>query len=423
MIAASFCLIGFFSLALWLTEKDAPMKSFNPREGVPGFTAAGIASGIKKNGAKDLGLLLSEQPCTAAGVFTRNRVKAAPVLLCQKRLRSGSARAVLVNSGNANACTGERGLRAAAATCKETAALLGVPENLVLPGSTGVIGVPLPAKTITSALPRLIKSASPKGISDFADSILTTDTRQKIVARCAVISGEKIKICGIAKGSGMIMPQMATMLAFIITDAAIESSVLSALLKKTSAETFNRISVDGETSTNDMILALASGRTKKMIRGENSPAGKQFCLMLRAVMRELALMVARDGEGATKLVAVAVKNAATVEDARRAAFRVANSPLVKTACFGGDYNWGRIMAALGMSGAAFNPDRTDIYINNMLAVKNGQAASGKSRRLENAFKKKQIDIAIDLHNGKKNYEVFTCDLSYDYVKINASYKT
>ena len=366
---------------------------------------------------------LSEQPCTAAGVFTRNRVKAAPVLLCQKRLRSGAARAVLVNSGNANACTGERGLRAAAATCKETAALLGIPENLVLPGSTGVIGVPLPATTITNALPRLIKSASPKGISAFADSILTTDTRQKIVARCAVISGEKIKICGIAKGSGMIMPQMATMLAFIITDAAIERSVLSALLKKTSEETFNRISVDGETSTNDMVLALASGKAKRMIRSEDSPAGKQFSRMLYEVMRELALMVVRDGEGATKLVAVRVQNAGTVEDARRAAFRVANSPLVKTACFGGDYNWGRIMAALGMSGAAFNPDRTDIYINNLLAVKNGQAVSGKSRRLENSFKKKQIDIAIDLHNGKKNYEVFTCDLSYDYVKINASYKT
>jgi glutamate N-acetyltransferase / amino-acid N-acetyltransferase len=399
------------------------VKAFNPREGVPGFIASGIAAGIKKNGAKDLGLILAEQPCTAAGVFTRNRVKAAPVLLCQQRLRSGKAQAVLVNSGNANACTGQAGLSDAAATCGETAALLGIAQGLVIPGSTGVIGVPLPAETITKALPLLIKNASSKGISDFADSILTTDTRQKIVARCAEINGEKIKVCGIAKGSGMIMPQMATMLAFIITDAAIDRSVLSAMLKKSAEETFNRTSVDGETSTNDMVLALASGRSNTVIRREDSPAGKKFSLLLHEVMRELSLLIVLDGEGATRLITVTINNARTEQDARRAAFRVANSPLVKTACFGGDYNWGRIMAALGMSGAAFNPDRTDIYINNLLAVKNGQEAPEKNRSLENSFKKRQIDIAVDLHNGKKRYEVFTCDLSYDYVKINASYKT
>jgi glutamate N-acetyltransferase / amino-acid N-acetyltransferase len=399
------------------------MKSFNPRDGVPGFTASGIAAGIKKNGAKDLGLILGEQPCTAAGVFTRNRVKAAPILLCQRRLRNGKARAVLVNSGNANACTGLTGLTDAAATCREMSALIGTAESLVIPGSTGVIGVPLPAAAIIKALPRLIKSASPKGISDFADAILTTDTRRKIVARCAEINGERIKICGIAKGSGMIMPQMATMLAFIITDAAIDRSVLSAMLKKNAEETFNRISVDGESSTNDMVLALASGRSHTVIRRADSPAGKKFSRMLREVMRELSLLIVRDGEGATRLITVTINNARTEQDARRAAFRVANSPLVKTACFGGDYNWGRIMAALGMSGATFNPDRTDIYINNLLAVKNGQAASGKSRSLENSFKKKQIEIAVDLHSGNKQYEVFTCDLSYDYVKINASYKT
>jgi glutamate N-acetyltransferase / amino-acid N-acetyltransferase len=399
------------------------MKSFNPREGVAGFTAAGIASGIKNNGAKDLGLILGEQPCTAAGVFTRNRVKAAPILLCQRRLRSGKAQAVLVNSGNANACTGQAGLTDAAATCRETSALLGIAESLIMPGSTGVIGVPLPAETIIKALPRLIKSASPRGISDFADSILTTDTRRKIVARCAEINGERIKICGIAKGSGMIMPQMATMLAFIITDAAIDRSVLSGMLRESTEETFNRISVDGESSTNDMVLALASGRSNTVISRRDSPAGKQFSHLLHEVMRELSLLIVRDGEGATRLITVTINNARTEQDARRAAFRVANSPLVKTACFGGDYNWGRIMAALGMSGAVFNPDRTDIYINNLLAVKNGQAASGKSRGLENSFKKKQIEIAVDFHNGKKRYEVFTCDLSYDYVKINASYKT
>jgi glutamate N-acetyltransferase / amino-acid N-acetyltransferase len=399
------------------------MKSFNPREGVPGFTASGIAAGIKKNGAKDLGLILGEQPCTAAGVFTRNRVKAAPVLLSRRRLRNGKAQAVLVNSGNANACTGQAGLQDAASTCGETAALLGIAESLVIPSSTGVIGVPFPAETIVKALPRLIKSASSRGISDFADSILTTDTRQKIVARSAEIRGETIKICGIAKGSGMIMPQMATMLAFIITDAAIDRSVLSGMLKKSTEETFNRTSVDGETSTNDMVLALASGRSHTVIRREDSPAGTQFSRLLHEVMRELSLLIVRDGEGATRLITVTINNARTEQEARRAAFRVANSPLVKTACFGGDYNWGRIMAALGMSGAVFNPDRTDIYINKLPAVKNGQAVPGKNRRLEDSFKQKQIDIGIDLHGGRKRYEVFTCDLSYDYVKINASYKT
>jgi glutamate N-acetyltransferase / amino-acid N-acetyltransferase len=398
------------------------MKSFNPQDGVPGFKVSGIAAGIKKNGAKDLGLIFCDRACVAAGVFTRNRVKAAPVLLCQKRLRGNAAQAVLVNSGNANACTGPAGLADAKATCKQTAALLGIAESLVLPSSTGVIGVPLPSYAIHNALPVLVKNAAKGGITDFAEAILTTDTRQKIVARCDEINGEKIKICGIAKGSGMIMPQMATMLAFIITDAAIESRVFSALLKKTTEETFNRISVDGESSTNDMVLALASAASKKVIRNQDSPAGRQFSRMLHEVMRELALLVVRDGEGATKLITVAIKNARTVHEARGAAFRVANSPLVKTACFGGDYNWGRIMAALGMSGAVFNPDRTDMYINNRLAVKNGQAAAG-SRSLEGSFKKKRIDILIDLHNGGKTYEVFTCDLSYDYVKINASYKT
>lgn len=399
------------------------MKSFNPQDGVPGFKASGIAAGIKRNGAKDLGLILCEKPCVAAGVFTRNRVKAAPVLLCQKRLRGGATQAVLVNSGNANACTGPSGLADAKATCKGTAALLGIAESLVMPSSTGVIGVPLPSETIQKALPMLVKNAAKSGLTDFAEAILTTDTRRKIVTRCAMLSGEKIKICGIAKGSGMIMPQMATMLAFIITDAAIECSVLSVMLKKTTEETFNRISVDGESSTNDMVLALASATSKNIIRRQDSPAGRQFSRMLHEVMRELALLVVRDGEGATKLITVKVKNARTVKEARVAAFRVANSPLVKTACFGGDYNWGRIMAALGMSGAAFNPDRTDIYINNRLAVKNGQAAAGLIRSLEGSFKKERIDILIDLHNGRKTYEVLTCDLSYDYVKINASYKT
>jgi len=399
------------------------MKFFSLREGVPGFLAAGIAAGIKKNGARDLGLLLSVKPCVAAGVFTKNRVKAAPVLVCKKRLQKGIAQAVLVNSGNANACTGKDGLNAALLTCKEAAHGLGIPEHLVLPCSTGVIGVPLPAASIKKALPQLIKSASQRGIADFAEAIMTTDTFPKVVTRSTVINGDLIKVCGIAKGSGMIMPQMATMLAFILTNAAIKKDLLTGLLKETTEETFNRISVDGETSTNDTVLALSSGIGSRPIQRKNSAEYKKFALVLQEVMRELALLIVRDGEGATKLISIRVFHAKSVREARSAAFRVANSPLFKTACFGGDYNWGRIMAALGNSGAVFKTEKVEITINNLLAVKNGQEVAKNRQRLKNAFKNNRLDISINLHNGRQDCEVFTCDLSYDYVKINAAYTT
>jgi glutamate N-acetyltransferase/amino-acid N-acetyltransferase len=399
------------------------MKSFSLREGVPGFLAAGITAGIKKNGARDLGLLLSKKPCVAAGVFTKNRVKAAPVLVCKKRLQKGITQAVLVNSGNANACTGKDGLNSALLTCKETAYALGVSEHLVLPCSTGVIGVPLPAASINKALPRLIKSASPRGIADFAEAIMTTDTFPKVVTRRAVINGDLIKVCGIAKGSGMIMPQMATMLAFILTNAEIKKDLLTTLLKKTAEETFNRISVDGESSTNDTVLLLASGIGSRAIQRKSSTEYKKFALVLQEVMRELSLLIVRDGEGATKLISIRVLHAKSVKDAQNAAFRVANSPLFKTACFGGDYNWGRIMAALGNSGAVFETEKVEITINNLLAVKNGQGFAKNYLKLKNAFKNNRLDISINLHNGRQSCEVFTCDLSYDYVKINAAYTT
>jgi glutamate N-acetyltransferase/amino-acid N-acetyltransferase len=399
------------------------MKSFNPKEGVPGFLAAGIAAGIKKNGARDLGLLYTEKPCAAAGVLTKNRVKAAPVLICKKRLQKGVAQAVLVNSGNANACTGKDGMNSALLTCKVAARGLGVSEHLVLPCSTGVIGVPLPAVSIKKALPQLIKSASQQGIAGFAEAIMTTDTFPKVVTRSTVINGDIVKVCGIAKGSGMIMPQMATMLAFIITNASIKKDLLTGLLKETTEKTFNSISVDGETSTNDTVLLLASGVGSKPIERKNSAEYKKFALLVQEVMRELALLIVRDGEGATKLISIQVQNARNVNEAQSAAFRVANSPLFKTACFGGDYNWGRIMAALGNSGAVFETGKVEISINNLLAVKNGQGVAKNQQKLKDAFKANRLDIVINLHNGSKNWEVFTCDLSYDYVKINAAYTT
>jgi glutamate N-acetyltransferase/amino-acid N-acetyltransferase len=252
---------------------------------------------------------------------------------------------------------------------------------------------------------------------------MTTDTFPKVVTRSAVINGDVIKVCGIAKGSGMIMPQMATMLGFIFTNASLKKDLLTGLLKEITEQTFNSISVDGETSTNDTVLALASGVGCRPIQRKNSAAYKQFALVLHEVMRELALLIVRDGEGATKLISIRVENARSVQEARSAAFRVANSPLFKTACFGGDYNWGRIMAALGNSSAVFDPGKVEITINNLLAVKNGQGVSQNHQKLKKIFKTNRLDIGINLHSGRQNSEVLTCDLSYDYVKINAAYTT
>ncbi len=399
------------------------MKSFPIKEGVPGFLAAGIAAGIKSNGERDLGLLVCEKPCTAAGVFTKNRVKAAPVLVSKKRLQGGNIQAVLVNSGNANACTGPQGLRDALLACGETARGLGMAAQRVIPCSTGVIGVPLPMQLLTRAVPRLITRLSPKGLEDFAKAIMTTDTFPKVVTRSFVMNGDLIKVCGIAKGSGMIMPQMATMLAFIITNARIKPSLLRELLKQTVAATFNRISIDGETSTNDTVLLLASGVAGKTIHQRNTPEYQRFSRVLHDVMKELALLIVKDGEGATKFIAITVQHARTINDARKAAFRVANSPLFKTACFGGDFNWGRIMAALGNSGAAFDPEQVGIRINNLLAVKQGREFARNRRMLAHVFQNSRLDISIDLNNGSHRFSVFTCDLSYDYIKINASYTT
>ena len=399
------------------------MKKFALREGIPGFRFAAVAGGLKKNSKKDIGLILADKPCTAAGAFTKNIVKAAPILIGQKRLRAGVAQAVLVNSGNANACTGAQGVRDAEAASAALARELGIKTGLVVPSSTGVIGVPLPVEKIVRALPELVKKARPSAIADFSAAIMTTDTFPKIVALKDSVGREMIKICGIAKGAGMIMPDMATMLCYIVTDAAIDRKLLSALVREQVELTFNRITVDGDMSTNDTVLVLASGKSNITINNKNSAACRKFAQLLFEVMKQLSYLVVKDGEGATKVLLINARNAKTAAQAKQAAMTVANSPLVKTAFFGEDYNWGRIMAALGRSGAQFDMAKVDIFFNKIHSVHNGQAVLRNIPRLKKIMKEDCIEIAVDLKAGKHSCEVTTCDLSYDYVKINADYTT
>ena len=396
------------------------MDLFPAKEGVPGFVFSGIKCGIKPD-APDLGLIACDRPCSAAGVFTTNRVKAAPVLLGKRRVAGGSLQAVLVNSGNANACTGSRGMASARNTCRHLAACLAIPETLVVPCSTGVIGVQPPEQKICDGLSRLIKQASPQAISSFARSIMTTDTRSKIVSVTDRLNGKRVKMCGVAKGSGMIMPDMATMLSFIVTDAAVKPCILSELLTKHTEKTFNRITVDGDTSTNDTVLLLASGRAETVVRPSGSASYGAFSAMLFHVMLELARMIVLDGEGSTKFITIQVINAATESSATKAARKIANSPLVKTAFFGGDFNWGRIMAALGSAGVPVNARRIGISYNGLPAVCNGQAVTENIPALKRTVKKKAVTVTVDLNSGSRSCDIMTCDLSYDYVKINADY--
>jgi len=398
------------------------MEKYPISRGVPGFRFSAVLAGIKKNTGFDLGLLLSDAPCPAAGVFTRNSIKAAPVIDCASKLKNGIAQAVLVNSGNANACTGTQGRRAASLTCESAAVLLGIYSDHVLPCSTGVIGVALPHAKIIAALPSLASGLSRTHAIAFSRSILTTDTRPKTIALREKIAGRTVHICGIAKGSGMIMPDMATMLAFIVTDAAVDKELMTSMLREETELSFNRICVDGDMSTNDSVLFMAGGKSGVRIT-RSSRALEPFRGMLRRVMQELALMIVRDGEGATKLLRITVCNARTDADAKRAALQVARSCLVKTAFFGEDFNWGRIIAAVGQSGAACNPERIDMHFNGIHAVRAGRAVPEIRSRLVRAMKKKEIDVTIDLGCGKRQCTVLTCDLSYDYIKINADYTT
>ena len=391
---------------------------------VPGFKAWGIHCGIKKNGKKDLTIIYSDREAAVAGLFTKNRVKAAPVVLDMARVKSGKGQAIIVNSGCANACTGKRGLADARATAETAAQELGIRADAVYVASTGVIGEFLPMTKIATGIATAAGLLSASGWEPAAEAIMTTDIYPKLSVVQEEIGGKTVTLAGIAKGSGMIHPDMATMLCFIVTDALISAPMLKKALQAATDRSFNVITVDGETSTNDTILCMANGAAGNKRPAAGSKDLKKFQACLDAVTRSLAMQVVRDGEGATKFVEIAVRGAKTPVEAKRAAMAVAKSSLVKTALFGEDPNWGRVMAALGYAGVEMDEARTDIFIGKAKIVENG-LGQGKAaeREAASALKQREIQMAIDLHKGKGEASVWTCDLSCEYVKINAAYRS
>ncbi|MFC1816567.1 bifunctional glutamate N-acetyltransferase/amino-acid acetyltransferase ArgJ [Thermodesulfobacteriota bacterium] len=387
-----------------------------------GFKTAGVVSGLKKNNEKDLGLIFSQVPATVAGVFTKNYVQAAPVRLDRERIKSGSCQAIIVNSGNANCCTGSEGMPAAVSMASLVAAELGISEDLVLVASTGVIGEPLPTDKIAAAVPNLVQSLQAGDVSDFAGAIMTTDTVPKVVSQQGRIEDKTFTITGIAKGSGMIHPDMATMLCFIFTDIEISADMLPDTLYKAVERSFNRITIDGDTSTNDTVLIMANGQSQA---GISNPAQQQYFQgLLDDICLQLAKMIVKDGEGATKLVEIHVKGALSSSDAHLIANTVAASNLVKTALFGEDANWGRILGAIGRASVPINPDSIDIFFNDIQMVKAGMGC-GQDAEAEatKVLKTPEFTISVDLHLGNESSTVFTCDFSLDYVRINADYRS
>ncbi len=392
---------------------------------IKGFTYAAVAAGIRKKDRLDLGLIFSEKPAVAAGVFTTNRVKAAPVLLDMERLELGGAQALLVNSGVANACTGKIGMQVARTCTDLAAAALNIDGNLVQIASTGVIGEQLPLEKVAAAMDELVAGLSSSGYDEVARAIMTTDTVPKTAARTCSIAGSKVKLFGMAKGAGMIMPDMATMLCFVMTDANINADILQQHLAGAVKLSFNRITVDGDTSTNDTVLVLAnctSGNPE--ITAFDTEESNVFSAALTDLLKDLALQIVADGEGATKLVTIKVINAASEGDAVQAARTIANSALVKTAFFGEDANWGRIIAALGRSGATFEQHSVDIFFDDVLLVQDGLAlgAAAEAQATE-VLKHKAFTVTVDLKAGQTAGEIYTSDLSIEYIKINADYRS
>ena len=387
-----------------------------------GFKACGVRAAIR-NDKKDLAIIFSELPCAAAGVYTTNKVQAAPEQLTKQRLADGHAQAVIINSGNANACNGPQGLRDALKTSSCLAEALNIQENQVLVASTGVIGQALPMDKILNGIAIGVPELSHEGGPDAAEAIMTTDTVSKQIAVKFELGGVPVVIGGMAKGSGMIHPNMATMLSFITTDAAVDGRLLTKALKTVVEKTFNMITVDGDTSTNDMVLLLANGAAENELIEAEGPEMEIFCSALCEVCVSLSKEIAGDGEGATKLVEVKVVNAATVNDARLVAKAVAASNLVKTAIFGSDANWGRIICAAGYSGAEFDPGKVDIYLGNEQVARDGKGLEFSEENASEILSQKEVKILIDLKTGTETATAWGCDLTYDYVKINGSYRS
>jgi len=389
---------------------------------VPGFLASAVSAGLKKNGGLDLSLIYSQTEAVTVGVFTTNKVRAAPVLLSQERVKKGPIRAVIANTGYANACTGIQGLNDAVQTADIVAKGLGIHPDEIVVASTGVIGAYLPLNLIKKAIPNLIKNLSPNGFKSVAEALMTTDSFPKMSYFEGSAGGYPFHLLGLAKGAGMIMPNMATMLSFLLTDIYIDSQTLWPIFRSAAECTFNRVTVDGETSTNDMVLIMANGDAGNP-RLDSSDI-KEFERGLTDVMGELAYMIAKDGEGATKVVIIEVDGAATKDDANTAARAVGNSNLVKTAIFGQDPNWGRIMAALGRSGIRLEENRIEIWIDGIKIVDGGLMTSEREeKQAAERLKEEQVTLTIHLNQGSYKDKIITCDLTYDYIRINAGYRT
>jgi glutamate N-acetyltransferase / amino-acid N-acetyltransferase len=389
---------------------------------VRGFRAAGIACGIKPSGKPDLALIVSDRPAAGAAVFTTSRFPGAPVVVSREHLRGGRARGVVVNSGISNVANGARGLRDAREMCAALAQEIGARPREIQVASTGVIGRPLPMDKLRAGIPRACESLSERGFERAAEAILTTDTHAKLVSR----RGRGFALAGFAKGAGMIMPRMATMLAYLVTDLAVEPALLRRALRASVERTFNSLTIDGETSTSDTVLVLANGAAGNTPIGVGSARAREFERMLADASAELCEKLARDGEGVTKLATVSVRGARSDRDADRVARSVANSALVKTALFGGDPNWGRVVQAVGAAGVSLAPRQVDVKIGGVELLRGGEPAGGGKaalRRAERAMKQKQVAIEISVGKGRGTARILTTDLSYEYVRVNAEYTT
>lgn len=384
-----------------------------------GFLAAGVSCGIKSDNKKDLALIYSEGMCTCTGVFTRNVVKGHSLQLCQEHVKHGKAKAVFINSGNANACIGEQGHYDALAICEMVSQGLGCESQQVMCASTGVIGVPLPMGKIARGINKALTSLKEHGGHNAAQAIMTTDTHPKEAAAEIIIDGAPVRIGAMAKGSGMIYPNMATMISVITTDIKIKKSQAKELLKEIADLTYNRVCVDGDTSVCDTVLLLANGKSNISYY----KCKDQFKAALIDVCTQLSKMLASDGEGATKLITIKIKGAKTMDDAGKIAHSIAKSPLCKTAAFGEDANWGRLLTAAGYSGAQFDPTLCDVYIGDLITCKSGNAIIFDEDKALEILKNKEIEYTLHLNQGEYEYHMWTCDMSVEYVRINADYRT
>ena len=402
---------------------QAPSEAALPR----GFRFAATACGLKKTGALDLALLSSDVPASAAAVFTQNLVVAAPVVVSKSHLRAskGRMRAVIINAGNANCATGTAGYDASVKTVEETARRLNCSPPEVLVCSTGVIGVPLPLEKILRALPGITRNRRPsaRSFAELSLAICTTDTRPKTATASFKMAGKRIHLVGCAKGAGMIHPNMATTLAFIVTDAAIAPGLLQKTLRDVVSRTFNAISIDGDTSTNDTLLVLANGAAGAPAIKTGTTAHRAFRKALEEVCHSLALQIVADGEGAQRVIEIEVRGAKTEAGARRISQTIATSPLVKTAFAGGDPNWGRVLAAAGRAGVKFDPDRVDMHMAGFPVLRRGRPLAFNERAASNRLLEKDVHVLLDLHAGRASARYWTCDFTAEYVRINASYRT